>query len=144
MQILNSRLKKARIRKEKRDRFWLKFRSRRIVRFIRKQYKRTGSTEIYIDLYKFNEELLIKVLNLLKSEHQLNFNKVEDYYVINLKEPTQINKFNKVQPAEIIIETKPEPAENTEPPATKPVEQTTEQQKQQNSDKKQSEEYKPF
>ena len=143
MQILNSKLKKARIKKEKRDRFWLKIKSRKIIRYIRKQYKRTGSTEIYIDLYKFNEELLIKVLNLLKSEHQLNFNKVEDYYVINLKEPTQVPKFNKVQPAEIIIETKSEPAEKTESPATKPVD--SEQPKvQSTSDKKQTEEYKPF
>lgn len=142
MQILNSKLKKARIKKEKRDRFWLKIKSRKIIRFIRKQYKKTGSTEIYIDLYKFNEELLIKVLNLLKSEHQLNFNKVEDYYVINLKEPTQVPKFNKVQPAEIIIDTKPEPAEKTEPTTTKPVEQTTE--KQTSDKKKEAEEYKPF
>ena len=143
MQILNAKLKKARIKKEKRDRFWLKIKSRKIIRFIRKQYKKTGSTEIYIDLYKFNEELLIKVLNLLKSEHQLNFDKVEDYYVINLKEPTQVPIFNKVQPAEITIETKPEPAEKTESPATKPVD--SEQPKvQQASDKKQSEEYKPF
>lgn len=144
MQILNAKLKKARIKKEKRDRFWLKIKSRKIIRFIRKQYKKTGSTEIYIDLYKFNEELLIKVLNLLKSEHQLNFNKVEDYYVINLKELTQAPQFNKVQPAEIIIETKPEPAENTEPqtPVTKPVEQPTE--KQTSDKKKEAEEYKPF
>lgn len=141
MQILNSRLKKARIRKEKRDRFWLKFRSRRIVRFIRKQYKKTGSTVITVDPYKFNENLLSKVLEMLKKEHQLNFEKVEDYYVVYLKEPTQVPIFNKVQPAEIIIDTKTEPAEKTEPPATKPVEQTTEKQ---TSDKKQTEEYKPF
>lgn len=142
MQILNAKLKKARIKKEKRDRFWLKIKSKKIIRFIRKQYKKTGSTEIYIDLYKFNEELLIQVLNLLKSEHQLNFNKVEDYYVINLKELTQVPKFNKVQPAEIIIETKP--AEQTEPqqPITNPTEQTTE--KQTSDKKKEAEEYKPF
>lgn len=142
MQILNSKLKKARIKKEKRDRFWLKIKSRKIIRFIRKQYKKTGSTEIYIDLYKFNEDLLIKVLNLLKAEHQLTYLKVEDNYIISLREPTQVPIFNKVQPAEIIIETKP--AEQTEPqtPVTKPVEQTTEKQ---TSDKeKEAEEYKPF
>ena len=140
MQILNSRLKKARIKKEKRDRFWLKIKSRKIIRFIRKQYKKTGSTEIYIDLYKFNEELLIKVLNLLKAEHQLNYLKVEDNYIISLREPTQVPIFNKVP--EITIETKP--AEQTEPqqPITNPVEQTTE--KQASDNKKEAEEYKPF
>lgn len=133
MQILNSRLKKARIRKEKRDRFWLKFRSRRIVRFIRKQYKKTGSTVITVDPYKFNENLLSKVLEMLKKEHQLNFEKVEDYYVVYLKETTQAPQFNKVQPVEISIE-------------PQPIGQSIQQEQKTLSVKKEAdkEEYKPF
>lgn len=96
--IINARTKKARIKQELREKRKVKWYARRVVRFLAKQYKKTGNTVIDIDVYKFNEEKLIKVLQMLQLEKQITYIKADDLYTVTILLPktTQHNIHEKV------------------------------------------------
>lgn len=84
--IINNKIKKARARKEFWERLKTKFQSKKVIKAIQKQYKKNGSYLIELDAYKFNEDKLVKVLNMLQNERQLTYTKYADVYIINLTE----------------------------------------------------------
>ncbi len=83
-QIISPKIKKARARKEKFERFKIKLYSYKVIKYITKQYKKTGQLVIELDPYKFKEEKLIKVLELLKKEKQLDFKIEDDMYIVQI------------------------------------------------------------
>ena len=85
--IINSRTKKARVKQELREKRKVKWYARRVIRFLAKQYKKTGETIIDIDLYKFNEDKLVKVLQMLQSEKQITYIKADDLYTVTILLP---------------------------------------------------------
>ena len=93
--IINNKIKKARARKEFWERWKTKFQSKKVIKAIQKQYKKTGSYRIELDAYKFNEDKLVKVLNMLQNEKQLTYTKYADVYIINLTESR--SKFEETQ-----------------------------------------------
>ncbi len=95
--IINSKVKKARARIENRERRKIRWKSHRIIRYLAKQYKKTGSTSINIDVYKFNEEKLIKVLNLLQAEKQIKFIKNDDMYLVEILTESEKTIKNKIE-----------------------------------------------
>ena len=96
--IINARTKKARVKQELREKRKVKWYARRVIRFLAKQYKKTGETIIDIDLYKFNEDKLVKVLQMLQLEKQITYIKADDLYTVTILLPktTQHNIQEKV------------------------------------------------
>ena len=85
--IINARTKKARVKQELREKRKVKWYARRVIRFLAKQYKKTGETIIDIDLYKFNEDKLVKVLQMLQLEKQITYIKADDLYTVTILLP---------------------------------------------------------
>ena len=85
--IINSRTKKARARQELKEKRKVQWYARKVIRFLSKQYKKSGSTVIDIDVYKFNEDKLIKVLQMLQVEKQITYIKSDDLYFVNILLP---------------------------------------------------------
>lgn len=85
--IINARVKKSRARRQAWECWKIKRYSKKVVKYIVKQYKKTGETVIQLDMYKFNEEKLIKVLEMLTSEKQIRFKNEDDLYIITLVIP---------------------------------------------------------
>ena len=82
--IINSRTKKARARQELKEKRKVQWYARKVIRFLSKQYKKTGGTVIDIDVYKFNEDKLVKVLQMLQSEKQITYLKSDDLYTVTI------------------------------------------------------------
>ncbi len=91
--IINARTKKARAKQELREKRKIQWYARKVIHFIAKQYKKTGNTVIDIDVYRFNEEKLIKVLQMLQLEKQITYIKADDLYTVTILLPktTQTN-----------------------------------------------------
>ncbi len=85
--IINSRTKKARARQELKEKRKVQWYARKVIRFLSKQYKKSGSTVIDIDVYKFNEDKLVKVLQMLQTEKQITYIKSDDLYFVNILLP---------------------------------------------------------
>ena len=96
--IINARTKRARAKQELREKRKVQWYARKVIHFIAKQYKKTGNTVIDIDVYKFNEEKLIKVLQMLQLEKQITYIKADDLYTVTILLPktTQHNIQEKV------------------------------------------------
>lgn len=96
--IINARTKRARAKQELREKRKVQWYARKVIHFIAKQYKKTGNTVIDIDIYKFNEEKLVKVLQMLQSEKQITYIKADDLYTVTILLPktTQNNIPDKV------------------------------------------------
>ena len=96
--IINARTKKARVKQELREKRKVQWYARKVIHFLAKQYKKTGNTVIDIDIYKFNEEKLIKVLQMLQYEKQITYIKADDLYTVTILFPktTQHNIQEKV------------------------------------------------
>lgn len=96
--IINARTKKARAKQELREKRKVQWYARKVIHFIAKQYKKTGNTVIDIDVYRFNEEKLIKVLQMLQLEKQITYIKADDLYTVTILLPktTQTNILEKV------------------------------------------------
>lgn len=96
--IINARTKKARAKQELREKRKVQWYARKVIHFIAKQYKKTGNTVIDIDVYRFNEEKLIKVLQMLQLEKQITYIKADDLYTVTILLPktTQHNIQEKV------------------------------------------------
>ena len=82
--IINSRTKKARARQERSEKRKVQWYARKVIRYLSKQYKKTGNTQVDIDIYKFNEEKLVKVLQMLQSEKQITYIKSDDLYTVTI------------------------------------------------------------
>ena len=137
--IINSRTKKARARQERSEKRKVQWYARKVIRFLSKQYKKTGNTIIDIDVYKFNEEKLVKVLQMLQSEKQVTYIKSDDLYTVTIILPktTQHNiQTNIVK----------EPQKETEAPKeAKKTEKSLEKSSSRAiSDASDEEEYEPF
>lgn len=91
-QIISPKIKKARAKREKFERFKLSLYSRKVIKYLSKQYKKTGQTVIALDPYKFKEEKLIKVLELLQKEKQISYKKDDDIYIVNIFLKADIQK----------------------------------------------------
>lgn len=85
--IINTRTKKARAKQELREKRKVQWYARKVIRYLSKQYKRTGNTQVDIDVYKFNEDKLVKVLQLLQSEKQITYIKSDDLYTVTILLP---------------------------------------------------------
>lgn len=85
--IINSRTKRARAKQELREKRKVQWYARKVIHFIAKQYKKTGNTVIDIDLYKFNEDKLVKVFQMLQSEKQITYIKADDLYTVTILLP---------------------------------------------------------
>ena len=85
--IINSKTKKARARQERSEKRKVQWYARRVIRFLSKQYKKTGNTVIDIDVYKFNEDKLVKVLQMLQAEKQITYIKSDDLYTVTILLP---------------------------------------------------------
>ncbi len=96
--IINARTKRARAKQELREKRKVQWYARKVIHFIAKQYKKTGNTVIDIDVYRFNEEKLIKVLQMLQLEKQITYIKADDLYTVTILLPktTQHNIQEKV------------------------------------------------
>ena len=96
--IINSRTKRARAKQELREKRKVQWYARKVIHFIAKQYKKTGNTVIDIDLYKFNEDKLVKVFQMLQLEKQITYIKADDLYTVTILLPktTQHNIQEKV------------------------------------------------
>lgn len=137
--IINSHTKKARARQERSEKRKVQWYARKVIRYIASQYKKTGNTVIDIDVYKFNEDKLVKVLQMLQSEKQITYIKSDDIYTVTILLPktTQHNiQTNIVK----------EPQKETEAPkevkkTEKPLEKSSPRAI---SDASDEEEYKPF
>lgn len=137
--IINSRTKKARARQERSEKRKVQWYARKVIRFLSKQYKKTGNTIIDIDVYKFNEEKLVKVLQMLQSEKQVTYIKSDDLYTVTILLPktTQHN----IQ-ANIVKEPQKEPeVQKQEEKQEKPKQKSSSRAIPETSDE---EEYKPF
>ena len=82
--IINTRTKKARAKQELREKRKVQWYARKVIRYLSKQYKKTGNTQVDIDIYKFNEEKLVKVLQMLQSEKQITYIKSDDLYTVTI------------------------------------------------------------
>ena len=82
--IINSRTKKARARQERSEKRKVQWYARKVIRYIASPYKKTGNTVIDIDIYKFNEDKLVKVLQMLQSEKQITYLKSDDLYTVTI------------------------------------------------------------
>ena len=82
--IINSRTKKARAKQELKEKRKVQWYARKVIHFLSKQYKKTGNTVIDIDVYKFNEDKLVKVLQMLQSEKQVTYIKSDDLYTVTI------------------------------------------------------------
>ena len=82
--IINSRTKKARAKQELREKRKVQWYARKVIRYIASQYKKTGNTVIDIDVYKFNEDKLVKVLQMLQTEKQITYLKSDDLYTVTI------------------------------------------------------------
>lgn len=136
--IINPKIKKARARIESWERFKIKLYAKKVIKALAKEYKKTGKTIVYLDIYKFKEEKLVKVLDILSKEKQLCYNKEDDIVVVTLI-------LNQPKPQEQITTTqdnKPEQITKT-PEQTKSEEPKPEPAKQETT-KPVKEEYKPF
>ena len=134
--IINARTKRARAKQERKESRKIRWYARKVIHFIAKQYKKTGNTVIDIDVYRFNEEKLIKVLQMLQLEKQITYIKADDLYTVTILLPktTQHN----IQ--EIVIK------EPEKEPGT-PKQEDKQEQKSLITTKTQTvdeEEYKPF
>lgn len=107
-QIISPKIKKARARKEKFERFKLSLYSRKVIRYLSKQYKKTGQTIIALDPYKFKEDKLLKVLELLQREKQLSYKKDDDIFIVNIILKADIQKQIEAVQKNIQEEPKPE------------------------------------
>lgn len=137
--IINSRTKKARARQERSEKRKVQWYARKVIRFLSKQYKKTGNIIIDIDVYKFNEEKLVKVLQMLQSEKQVTYIKSDDLYAVTILLPktTQHN----IQP-NIVKEPQKEPeAQKQEEKQEKPKQKSASRAILTSTDE---EEYKPF
>lgn len=137
--IINSKTKKARARQERSEKRKVQWYARRVIRFLSKQYKKTGNTVIDIDVYKFNEDKLVKVLQMLQAEKQITYIKSDDLYTVTILLPktTQHNiQPNIVKQPEKVTEA-PKEAKKTE----KPLEKSASRAILTSTDE---EEYKPF
>ena len=137
--IINSHTKKARARQERCEKRKVQWYARKVIRFLSKQYKKTGNTVIDIDVYKFNEDKLVKVLQMLQSEKQITYIKSDDLYTVTILLPktTQHNiQTNIVKEPQKETEA-PKEAKKTEKPLEKSSPRAI-------SDASDEEEYKPF
>ena len=85
--IINSRTKKARAKQELKEKRKVQWYARKVIRYISGQYKKTGNTQVDIDLYKFNEDKLAKVLQMLQVEKQITYIKSGDLYFVTILLP---------------------------------------------------------
>ena len=85
--IINARTKRARAKQERKESRKIRWYARKVIHFIAKQYKKTGNTVIDIDVYRFNEEKLIKVLQMLQLEKQITYIKADDLYTVTILLP---------------------------------------------------------
>ena len=85
--IINARTKRARAKQERKESRKIRWYARKVIHFIAKQYKKTGNTVIDIDVYRFNEEKLIKVLQMLQLERQITYIKADDLYTVTILLP---------------------------------------------------------
>ena len=137
--IINSRTKKARAKQELREKRKVQWYARKVIRYLSSQYKKTGNTQVDIDIYKFNEEKLVKVLQMLQAEKQITYIKSDDLYTVTIILPktTQHNiQTNIVKEPQKETEA-PKEAKKTE----KPLEKSSPRAISETSDE---EEYKPF
>ena len=93
--IINSRTKKARAKQELKEKRKVQWYARKVIHFLSKQYKKTGNTVIDIDVYKFNEDKLVKVLQMLQSEKQVTYIKSDDLYTVTIILPKTTLKNHK-------------------------------------------------
>ena len=134
--IINSRTKKARARQERSEKRKVQWYARKVIRFLSKQYKKTGNTVIDIDIYKFNEDKLVKVLQMLQSEKQITYIKSDDLYTVTIFLPKTTQHPNIVKESEKEPEVQKQ-AKKTE----KPLEKSSPRAISNASDE---EDYKPF
>lgn len=137
--IINSKVKKARAKQQAWERKKIKWNSRKIIRYLAKQYKKTGETVISIDIYKFNEEKLAKVLDMLSTEKQIKYQKQDDLYIVTLiiNEP----KIKLEEPKVDIQEVKKTVQSENKPQEDKT---TTEENQPKPEDDPDSKQFKPF
>ncbi len=129
--IINSRTKKARARQERCEKRKVQWYARKVIRYIASQYKKTGNTVIDIDVYKFNEDKLVKVLQMLQSEKQVTYIKSDDLYTVTIILPkTTQHNIQKAPEAPKQVKKTEKPLEKSSPRAI--------------SDASDEEEYKPF
>ena len=101
--IISPKVKKARAKQEAWQRFKIRWYSRKVIKYLAKQYKKNGLTVINLDIYKFNEDKLIKVLDMLTQEKQITYIKLDDIYSVTLILCNQAN----MQPPQININPSP-------------------------------------
>ena len=82
--IIDQKVKKARARQEAWELKKIRWYSRKIISILANSYKKTGNPVVQLDIYKFNENKLIKVLDMLSKEKQLTYSKEDDICVVTL------------------------------------------------------------
>ena len=95
--IISPKVKKARAKQEAWEHFKIRWYSRKVIKYLAKQYKKNGLVVINLDIYKFNEDKLIKVLDMLTQEKQITYIKLDDIYSVTLILSNQTN----IQPTQI-------------------------------------------
>lgn len=121
--IIDQKVKKARARQEAWELKKIRWYSRKIISILANSYKKTGNPIVQLDIYKFNENKLIKVLDMLSKEKQLTYSKEDDICVVTLileqpkkdKPKVADNKTTQVKQEEKPKQQKEEPNPDVEP-----------------------------